>query len=796
MKFRTRLADALPALALALAGALLLSLALARVGPFGVDLGRRDARFAENFHEPEPANAPRFRWTTGDSTLALPRPAGVGPAILDLYLLPGRPKDGPQARLRLSVGGAPVAHFATLDELNLPRAYHVLVPAESSFGWATRVGISSDTFTLPSDPRPLGVVVDRAALRPLAGAPPLPSPWLALWGAVLAALAYALPRSVGAGRIASACVAVGGAFFLALGVWLRPAEVLPFVARLDALLALGLLAVWLARAFARPVRDERGRLVIPGIALPLCFAAAWWMGPLFQAVMVADGATGIAPDTATLIIGGALALALLVGVGGWRWSRRGSPPAERDEGVRRIALGIVALGAAAHLVFMIGYAFTRGGPDFWLLFKGAREFARGGSLYDIAALTADPFSRLPLKVPPFYGMLFLPFVFRDGLEILFYHRVLNCVLLALAVIAWLRMWRIPPRSLAVAGVLVALNYRPIADTIAFGQIDIALLLVLALALWALRERRDLLAGVAVAFGTMFKIYPVLLLPFFVVKRRWYALAGWVLGMAALNGLALAVMGWGIHREFLFEVMPRIGGTTPWVENQAISGVLARLVAAPNIDSFRDPTVVMLANGLALAGLALVSALSLRPAEPTSARYALQYSQFLLLMVLVIPASWMHYETLLFVPFAALLLHWRDRPIDLRVAAVLALSFALTGFGNQWSFYGGVVTGVLTIAGISYKFFGMLLLGGVLVRTLITSADTADEHGPTQPIYWPLRPLSSFGVKNFRRRSGTLQQMPQTSTLLSASPAVRSIRWPASLRLKARTATATHLTQRP
>jgi hypothetical protein len=88
-----------------------------------------------------------------------------------------------------------------------------------------------------------------------------------------------------------------------------------------------------------------------------------------------------------------------------------------------------------------------------------------------------------------------------------------------------------------------------------------------------------------------------------------------------------------------------------------------------------------------------------------------------------------------VPFAALLLHWRERALDLRVAAVLALSFALTGFGNQWSFYGGVINGALTTAGISYKFFGMLLLGGVLVATLLRErlrTPAAAEAAPRVP----------------------------------------------------------------
>jgi hypothetical protein len=97
---------------------------------------------------------------------------------------------------------------------------------------------------------------------------------------------------------------------------------------------------------------------------------------------------------------------------------------------------------------------------------------------------------------------------------------------------------------------------------------------------------------------------------------------------------------------------------------------------------------------------------------------LQYGAFGLAMVLTVPAAWMHYETLLFLPFVALLLHARDRQIGLTRAALLAISFALAGYGNQWSYYDGTVLGVLTVLGVSYKFYGMLLLVGVLAATLL------------------------------------------------------------------------------
>ena len=275
-------------------------------------------------------------------------------------------------------------------------------------------------------------------------------------------------------------------------------------------------------------------------------------------------------------------------------------------------------------------------------------------------------------------------------------------------------------SAAGAGTLILLNFRPMSDTIAFGQIDLALLLMLTLALWALHS------GSAICW-----------------RARWWRSArcsrstrcccwrsslssgaggrwpGFALGMLVLNGLSIAVIGWEMHRVYLFEVLPRIGGTTSWVENQTISGFLARLVALPTDTTiFHNRPLELL--GLALGGAVglLACLLALRPARSTSTSFALQYGSFALVMVLTVPAAWMHYETLLFLPVrgaAAARARSQDWPYR---AALLAIGFALAGYGNQWSYYDGTVLGVLTVLGVSYKFYGMLLLAGVLATTLL------------------------------------------------------------------------------
>jgi hypothetical protein len=735
--FVRRSGEAALALAAGLLAVLLLGLAYSRAWPQTLDVGARDDRFVAGFNAIEDFGGRLVRWTDGDATIALPRPPDGRPAMLSLTLLNSRPEGSPAPQVALSADGQPLGVFEVTRTLGSSgvQTYRLLIPGGVRFGWATRIRIQSDTITLPNDPRTLGVVVDRAMLAPLGSGPALPPIWLICWGALLGGLSYGFARSIGLHRALAWALAVLAAALLAIGVAARPLETLPFVQRVALLPGLGCAGIWLARLLAPPVLiadDRRSTTAEPrsprwsaadgrrvrGADLPIYLGVFWWMGPIWQLVETADGAKNVTPAPTTMWIGGALALGLL-GLAGWYGLRgRALAPVQRTSAIRRAALALFIGAALAHLAYMIWFAFQRSGPDFWILFRGARDWTRGGSLYDLDAVINNHFGKV-VKVPPFYEMLFVPFVFQDGERILFFHRALNVILLGATGLAWCRMWGLRAASALGAGTLILLNFRPITDTIAYGQIDLALLFTLTLALWALRSDRDLLAGGLVALGTLFKIYPVLLLAYFVAKRRWRGLAGFALGMLLMNGVALAIMGWEMHRIYLFEVLPRIGGTTSWVENQTISGFLARFSISPRDGViFHNRPIELLGLGLgALAGL-LACVLTLRPARSNSTIHALQYSQFALAMVLAVPAAWMHYETLLFLPFAALLVHARDHRIGLTRAALLAISFALAAYGNQWSYYDGTVMGVLTVLGVSYKFYGMLLLGGVLATTLL------------------------------------------------------------------------------
>jgi hypothetical protein len=159
-------ADAALALTAGLLAVLLLALGYARAWPLAVDVGTRDARFVAGFNASEDFGGRLLRWTSGDATIALPRPPDRRPALLSITLLNSRPEGSPEPHVTLSADGRPLAVFdvsRTRGESGI-QTYHVLLPGGVTFDWATRIRLQSDTITLPNDPRPLGVVVDQVAL--------------------------------------------------------------------------------------------------------------------------------------------------------------------------------------------------------------------------------------------------------------------------------------------------------------------------------------------------------------------------------------------------------------------------------------------------------------------------------------------------------------------------------------------------------------------------------------------------------------------------------------------------------
>ncbi|HHC29904.1 MAG TPA: DUF2029 domain-containing protein [Rhodobacterales bacterium] len=87
----------------------------------------------------------------------------------------------------------------------------------------------------------------------------------------------------------------------------------------------------------------------------------------------------------------------------------------------------------------------------------------------------------------------------------------------------------------------------------FGQPQIIVSFLVMLSAWALAERHDIGAGAALALAAAIKLSPALFVVWFVMERRWRALAAFALVGAALGGLSIAVAGWPLHAEMLAKI---------------------------------------------------------------------------------------------------------------------------------------------------------------------------------------------------------------------------------------------------
>jgi len=230
-----------------------------------------------------------------------------------------------------------------------------------------------------------------------------------------------------------------------------------------------------------------------------------------------------------------------------------------------------------------------------------------------------------------------------------------------------------PTQVAVA-LFVMLNYQPLMESLALGQSNIWLLLLLTLAWWGLRSERPWVSAVAVAVIVHVKIQYALLLPLL-----------WWIGyrQVSFRALALAALGLGVgvlalglahHIEYVRYVTSLPDYLAAWTANISPRGTVHRLLAASG-------DVRMLADGLTLALDALVLGVCMRAiprtSTPDSSTLDWAWGLGLCAILLLSPLTEEHHLVVLLLPLMLLLLsdsieRMRARDLVVLVAAILLL----------------------------------------------------------------------------------------------------------------------------
>ncbi len=404
----------------------------------------------------------------------------------------------------------------------------------------------------------------------------------------------------------------------------------------------------------------------------------------------------------------------------------------------RIAISLIAVAVSA--VTLISWmlrvaSMLHGGGryDFSTYYAAAYALRHDihANIYDAnvlaqAGAAAHTFLSLPLPYtyPPLFAILLSPFTVLPFKTLAALWLALNCTLwlavtlvlareIALLLSEHIRLPDtganhertfanllanpLPPVALALA-LLLCLSAEPAIQTVLTGQINLLVLLPLALVPELERRGHPRWVGSMVAIAAMLKFTPVILLLYFVLRRRWQVV--WV-GLVVLAGLALlcvVVVGPGVALASVGQALHVGTSDASLGHNEAL---LAPLLSALTATIPNAQPVFQALEYVALVALALSVGYLIgrrwRPVGEAAAGHtkdAAGYGMALCAMVIVWPTVWVHHYVWALPAAAialALAITWALSPhtdrgvwrVALPLLAVLCCYLLVVALPNQW-----------------------------------------------------------------------------------------------------------------
>ena len=303
---------------------------------------------------------------------------------------------------------------------------------------------------------------------------------------------------------------------------------------------------------------------------------------------------------------------------------------------------IVLAFRARQLVTLMGE--IQWGYDFSYYWTAARQLLDGGSIYSPAQLAGPyaPQGQLGFLYPPPLAAAVMPLatLFDDPKAGAWAWLVLGAAILTISVLELWRAERLGARFALLAGrgrwllLAAAFVFPPVVGELVLGNVHLLLLGLLTLAWLGLRredERGEWVAGIAVGVAATVKVFPGILILWFLLTRRYRAAAGVLLGAAVFALLTLPITG-----------------IEPWLQYPT---VLANLSAPSDTTDTLAPTVWLSeVIGFAAARL-IVMALGVVLLVWAAIRLEAtrSFAIAVVVSVLVAPAVYHHYLALLLLP---------------------------------------------------------------------------------------------------------------------------------------------------
>lgn len=255
--------------------------------------------------------------------------------------------------------------------------------------------------------------------------------------------------------------------------------------------------------------------------------------------------------------------------------------------------------------------------------------------------------------PPFMVVLLIPFVSFLGvhgtfLALAFLSIGSLCIALAL-------LRRGTGANLAPTWEILAfffcLAWYPMYWVLRGGQPGLLLTGLIVIGWYSIRQDRPVWAGIAAGIATSLKIFPGLLLVYFLLRCRRAFWSG-ILTILALHLLTVATMGIQWHMDYLRTIGLIYNKYNGALDNWSLSGFLHRVGEGLGIQ-FLSTKPAFIIISLIVVGLMCWIVLGKR-AGSSHGRDDLEFSLFVAAMPLLSPICWSHYFVVLLLPLAVLM----------------------------------------------------------------------------------------------------------------------------------------------
>lgn len=259
---------------------------------------------------------------------------------------------------------------------------------------------------------------------------------------------------------------------------------------------------------------------------------------------------------------------------------REEPLSQRGSLALRCLLGLVALLGGLALVLGLPWdgRFLPYRIDLDVYRLGGQAFLDGVDLYGRLPDTAVGLN-LPFTYPPIAAILFVPFALIPYwlANLVFGMLTVVCLYIVIrrVLAEVLGSRRLDPTWAGVACFTLLIWATPVRETISFGQVNVMLMTLVVVDVFAGRGRwwQGMLIGLAISI----KLTPAVFLGYFLVRRDWRALL-MSIGSALAFTLAGFLLAPSSSVRYWTEALrdpSRIGGLS-YVSNQSINGFLMRL----------------------------------------------------------------------------------------------------------------------------------------------------------------------------------------------------------------------------